>query len=276
MLGGMLGVGGGVIVGPGLIFIFEWLGIFDDPLLPSNSLVLFAVGTSMASIIFTTGTSALVHYRRKTIDWKLVKIWVPFLVLGAIVASLVAEYIPVQYLKTIVASVIFAIAAVLLLNRLPKVKSTNPPKWIPYTLTTSGGLMCGLVGLGGGNVVVPSLLAYKTPVAQATATASVGALCVSTFASAGYVLAGLDTNVPHSIGYVYLPALVPNRAHEHCVCSTWSNSRSKTIEIGFRTNFWFAYDGRVLEVVFHHTVQLDKFKAVEFVSTRLQHDLTHH
>ena len=209
MLGGMLGVGGGVIVGPGLIFIFEWLGIFDDPLLPSNSLVLFAVGTSMASIIFTTGTSALVHYRRKTIDWKLVKIWVPFLVLGAIVASLVAEYIPVQYLKTIVASVIFAIAAVLLLNRLPKVKSTNPPKWIPYTLTTSGGLMCGLVGLGGGNVVVPSLLAYKTPVAQATATASVGALCVSTFASAGYVLAGLDTNVPHSIGYVYLPALVP-------------------------------------------------------------------
>lgn len=209
LLAGMLGVGGGVVVGPGLIFIFEWLGIFDDPSMPSNSLVLFAVGTSMASIIFTAGTSSFVHYRRGTIDWKLVRVWVPCLVLGAIVASLVAEYIPLHYLKAIVASVIFAIAAVLLLNRLLTVKSTQPRKWIPYTLTSGGGLMCGLAGLGGGNVVVPSLLAFKTPVANATSTASVGGLCVSMCASAGYVITGFDLNVSHALGYVYLPALIP-------------------------------------------------------------------
>lgn len=209
LLGGMLGVGGGVVVVPGLLFIFEWLGIFDDPLLPSNSLVLFAVGTSMASIIFTTGTASLVHYRRKSLDLKLVKVWVPFLVLGAIAASIVAEYIPGQYHKTIVASVLFIIAVILLLNWLPKTKSTQPPKWIPYTVTTGGGFMCGLVGQGGGNVVVPSLLAYKTPVPQATSTASIGALCVSLFATIGYVIAGFDLNVSHSLGYVYLPALIP-------------------------------------------------------------------
>ena len=205
----MSGVGGGVVVVPGLLFIFEWLGIFDDPLLPSNSLVLFAVGTSMASIIFTTGTASLVHYRRKSVDLKLVKVWVPFLVLGAIVASIVAEYIPGQYHKTIVASVLFIIAVILLLNWLPKTKSTQPPKWIPYTVTTSGGFMCGLVGQGGGNVVVPSLLAYKTPVPQATSTASIGALCVSLFATVGYMIAGFDLDVSHSLGYVYLPALIP-------------------------------------------------------------------
>lgn len=209
LLGGMLGVGGGVVVVPGLLFIFEWLGIFDDPLLPNNSLVLFAVGTSMASIIFTTGTASLVHYRRKSVDLKLVKVWVPFLVLGAIVASIVAEYIPGQYHKTIVASVLFIIAVILLLNWLPKTKSTQPPKWIPYTVTTGGGFMCGLVGQGGGNVVVPSLLAYKTPVPQATSTASIGALCVSLFATIGYMIAGFDLNVSHSLGYVYLPALIP-------------------------------------------------------------------
>ena len=209
LLGGMLGVGGGVVVVPGLLFIFEWLGIFDDPLLPNNSLVLFAVGTSMASIIFTTGTASLVHYRRKSVDLKLVKVWVPFLVLGAIVASIVAEYIPGQYHKTIVASVLFIIAVILLLNWLPKTKSTQPPKWIPYTVTTGGGFMCGLVGQGGGNVVVPSLLAYKTPVPQATSTASIGALCVSLFATIGYMIAGFDLNVSYSLGYVYLPALIP-------------------------------------------------------------------
>lgn len=205
----MLGVGGGVVVVPGLLIIFEWLGIFDDPLLPTNSLVLFAVGTSMASIIFTTGTAAFVHLRRKSIDWKLVKVWVPFLVLGAIVASLIAEYIPGDFHRTFVASVLFAIAIIMLFDWLPSVKSTEPPKWIPYTLTTGGGLLCGLVGQGGGNVVVPALLAYKTPVANATATASVGALCVSVFASTGYIAAGFDLGFPQALGYVYLPALIP-------------------------------------------------------------------
>ena len=205
----MLGVGGGVILVPGLIFIFEWLGVFDDPALPSNSLVLFAVGTSMAAIIFTTGTAATFHYRRRTIDWSLVQIWVPGLVLGAFVASLIAQYIPVQYLKSIVASVIFAVATITLLNRLPKVKSSTPKKWIPYTLTSSGGILCGLAGLGGGPVMVPSLLTYQTPVAQATATASVGAFCLSVFATTGYVITGFDLSVPYSLGFVYLPALFP-------------------------------------------------------------------
>ena len=208
-LGGMLGVGGGVIVGPSLIFIFEWLGVFDDPLLPSNSLVLFAVGTSMASIIFTTGTSAIAQYRRGNIDWNLVWVWIPFLVLGAFIASLIAKYIPIQYLKLLIASVLFAIATFLLLDRLPSAKSTQPHKLVPFTLTTSGGLVCGLVGLGGGNIVVPALLVYKTKVTKAAATASVGALCVSTFASIGYVVTGLDLHVPQSIGYIYLPALIP-------------------------------------------------------------------
>ncbi|MCY3540834.1 MAG: sulfite exporter TauE/SafE family protein [Gammaproteobacteria bacterium] len=208
-LAGMLGVGGGVIVVPGLIFVFEWLGVFDKPVLPSNSLVLFAVGTSMASIIFTTGTAAVVHYRRRTIDWKLVQVWVPCLVLGALVASLIAQYIPVQYLKSIVASVILVLATVMLLNRLPKVKSAAPKKWIPFTLTSSGGLVCGLAGLGGGPVMVPSLLTYKTPVPQATATASVGAFCLSMFATTGYVITGFHLNEPNSLGYVYLRAFIP-------------------------------------------------------------------
>ena len=198
-----------MIVVPGLIFIFEWLDVFNDPLLPSNSLVLFAVGTSMASIIFTTGTAAVVHYRRRTIDWNLVQTWVPGLVLGAIVASLVAQYIPVQYLKSIVAFVIFTLATVMLLNRLPAVKSATPKKWIPYTLTSSGGLVCGLSGLGGGPVMVPSLLTYKTPVAQATATASFGAFCLSTFATTGYIFTGFGLNEEYSLGFVYLPALIP-------------------------------------------------------------------
>lgn len=198
-----------MIIVPGLIFIFEWLDVFNDPLLPSNSLVLFAVGTSMASIIFTTGTAAVVHYRRRTIDWNLVQTWVPGLVLGAIVASLVAQYIPVQYLKSIVAFVIFTLATVMLLNRLPRVKSATPKKWIPYTLTSSGGLVCGLSGLGGGPVMVPSLLTYKTPVAQATATASFGAFCLSTFATTGYMFTGLGLNKEYSLGFVYLPALIP-------------------------------------------------------------------
>ena len=208
-LGGMLGVGGGIIVVPTLIFVFEWLGIFDDPLLPSNSLVLCAVGTSMASIIFTTGTSALAQYRRGNIDWHLVWVWIPFLVLGAMVASLIAEYIPILYLKLLIASVLVAIAIFFLLDRLPEVKNTRPHKMVPFTFSTSSGLVCGLVGLGGGIILVPALLVYKTPITKAAATGSVGGFCVSAVATIGYGFTGLDIPVPQSIGYVYLPALVP-------------------------------------------------------------------
>ena len=56
MLAGLLGVGGGLIIVPCLVFIYTYLGFNEDVL------VHIAIGTSLASIIFTGTSSAYAHY----------------------------------------------------------------------------------------------------------------------------------------------------------------------------------------------------------------------
>ncbi|QLH37673.1 MAG: TSUP family transporter [Parachlamydiaceae bacterium] len=65
VLSGLLGVGGGLVVVPSLLVIFNYLNF------PPESLMQTAVGTSLASMIFTVGSSAWAH--RKGVNWLLFK-----------------------------------------------------------------------------------------------------------------------------------------------------------------------------------------------------------
>ncbi len=208
-LGGLLGVGGGVIVVPALIFIFETTGQFSSSDLPPNVLVLFATGTSMASIIFTTGSSAVAQMRRKNIDWSMVQIWMPMLMIGAFASSYIAKFMPIQLLKGFIGTFLIFVAFVLLLNKLPQSKR-NRPTIVPTAMVAStGGLVSGLVGIGGGNVVVPSLLYFNTPVIRAAAVASTCGFGVAVSGAIGYFLNGSVIEYPWALGYIYLPALLP-------------------------------------------------------------------
>lgn len=208
-LGGLLGVGGGVVVVPALIFIFESTGQFSSPTLPPNVLVLFATGTSMASIIFTTGSSAVAQMRRRNIDWSLVQIWMPMLVIGAFASSYIAKFLPIQLLKGFIATFLIFVAAVLLFDKLPHSKHRKP-RIVPTALVAStGGLVSGMVGIGGGNVVVPSLLYFNTPVLRAAAVASTCGFGVSVSGALGYFLNGSLIEHPWTLGFIYLPALLP-------------------------------------------------------------------
>ena len=209
LLGGMLGVGGGVIVVPALVFIFDVTGMFGSSSLPTNSLVLFAVGTSMASIIFTTGSSAIAQLRRKNIDWSLVQIWLPLLMLGAFTASYIAKFLPMLLLKGIIAVFLLFVACVLLLNKLPTSRHSYPSRGPTAVIASAGGLVSGLVGIGGGNVVVPSLLYFNQPVVRAAAVASTCGVGVAVSGAVGYFIAGAVIDHPYSLGYIYLPALIP-------------------------------------------------------------------
>lgn len=208
-LGGLLGVGGGVVVVPALILIFESTGQFSNSDLPPNVLVLFATGTSMASIIFTTGSSAVAQMRRRNIDWPMVQIWMPMLMIGAFASSYIAKFLPIQLLKGFIGTFLIFVAFILLLDKLPHSKR-NRPKVLPTAVVAStGGLVSGLVGIGGGNVVVPSLLYFNTPVIRAAAVASTCGFGVSLAGAFGYLLNGSVIEHPWTLGYIYLPALIP-------------------------------------------------------------------
>ena len=63
LLAGLLGVGGGSIIVPALIFIFQWIGVQSD------SIVLMAVATSLALIIPTAISSSWGHYKKNVVDF---------------------------------------------------------------------------------------------------------------------------------------------------------------------------------------------------------------
>lgn len=71
ILAGLLGVGGGIVIVPALYFALTLAGM--DPDLTMK----VAVGTSLATIVFTSLSSGLGHYRKGAIDTALLRLWAP-------------------------------------------------------------------------------------------------------------------------------------------------------------------------------------------------------
>ena len=67
LLAGLLGIGGGLVIVPMLVFCFSLQHV--DPAVTMH----LALGTSMASIIFTSVSSFRAHHRRGAVHWGLVR-----------------------------------------------------------------------------------------------------------------------------------------------------------------------------------------------------------
>ena len=208
-LGGLLGLGGGVIVVPALILLFDTAGTFDAPEYPANTVVLVTLGTSMASIVFTTLSSSIAQFRRNAVDWKIVKNWIVYLILGVLLATVLATQLPAFATKLFIGFFIACIATIMITNWSPGIRNGPPGRGVTGMLASVGGIICGLAGIGGGNVVVPTLLFFNTKLVTATAAASTLGIAISVAGTAGYILNGLRVDIPNAAGYVYLPALIP-------------------------------------------------------------------
>ena len=65
-LAGLLGIGGGLVIVPILSsFLLYW------QILPTEHVVLVAIATSLASILFTSTSSAIAHHKNGNVPWDL-------------------------------------------------------------------------------------------------------------------------------------------------------------------------------------------------------------
>ena len=78
LMAGLLGIGGGLIIVPALVFL---LPIFQD--LPPELVMVVAVATSLCSIIFTCASSAWAHQKLHHISWD----YTPTLLIGAAIGA---------------------------------------------------------------------------------------------------------------------------------------------------------------------------------------------
>jgi uncharacterized protein len=208
-LGGMLGIGGGVIVVPALILLLDHTGVLGDHAGGASGTTLVALGTSLASIIFTSASAAVTQIRAQMVDWTVVRRFTPMLMLASFGSGFVAAMLPLVTLRIFIGGFLAFVSIVMLTNWRPAPHRTLPGALASSVIAGVAGLIAGIAGIGGGNVVVPTLVYHNVPVHRATATASVLGFPISIAGSLGYISRGFGvTHLSDGLlGYIYLPAL---------------------------------------------------------------------
>ncbi len=208
-LGGLLGIGGGVVIVPALIIIFDLFDLVAHGAPGGNGATLTAVGTSLASIIFTSAAAARVQIRAGMVEWGVVKGWTGFLIVGSYAAGFLAAMMSLEVLRMLIGAFLLFVAMVMLTSWKPSPHRGLPGRAMSAVLGGVGGLVSGIAGIGGGNVVVPTLVYHNVPVHRATATASTLGLPIAVAGALGYMHRGWsDTSLSDGfLGFVYLPAL---------------------------------------------------------------------
>ena len=203
LIAGLFGVGGGIVIVPILFWIFTSLNF------PNEILMHMAIGSSLATIIPTSISSARAHYHRGSIEIDIIKKWAPGIFLGAIIGGLSGNYFSVNELKYLFASIAFLVALNMFFKE-PLRLGNNFPKSRLLNIIMSSliGLVSSLMGVGAGTLGVPALVALSVPIHKAIGTAAALGLFIAVPATLGLAFSGFNipNRPPMSIGYVNLIA----------------------------------------------------------------------
>ena len=148
VLAGLLGVGGGIVIVPMLVFAFGWQNF------PPDVLMLMALGTSMGSIMFTSISSSLAHSRNKGVQWDAVRNITPGILIGTFCGSFLASHVPARFLQLFFVAFLFFVITQMLSGKKPK-----PSRHLPGLggMSVAGGIIgvvSSLVGIGGGTLLM--------------------------------------------------------------------------------------------------------------------------
>ena len=204
IVAGMFGVGGGLLLVPVLLFLF------DAQHFPVEHAMHMALGTSMATILFTSLSSARKHHQHGAVNWRVVRNITPGILLGTALGALSAAAISPRGLGIFFALFVYFAAAQILLDVRPH-PSRQLPGMAGMTLTGAfTGWISSLVSIGGGTVVVPFLVWCNVPLRNAIGTSAAIGFPIAVGGTLGYIATGmsLHTLPAPNLGFVYLPALL--------------------------------------------------------------------
>jgi len=202
LVAGLFGIGGGAVIVPVLMILFESLGYPD-----SASHV--AIATSLATIILTSARSVMAHHQRGAVDWQIIRTWAPWIVVGAILGQLLAGAMSGLALKAFFGSMAYLLAAQLFFGRPSWRLADDLPGGAGRAgLGTSIGTLSALMGIGGGTFGVSLMTVYGRAIHQAVATAAGFGIAIGlpSAITAIFVGWGREGLPPFSLGHVNLIA----------------------------------------------------------------------
>ncbi|CAG1003546.1 hypothetical protein BURK1_03049 [Burkholderiales bacterium] len=202
-LAGLLGIGGGMTIVPVLVAVFTREGFALEHVLP------LSIGTASATIMFTAISSARAHHGHGAVDWGIVRVMAPGLIVGSLVGPQIASAMPARAMAAA-----FAVFTWFTAFRLIRRAEARATRELPVGAGLFGvgagiGVLSGALGVGGAFLSVPFMVRCRVRMHAAVATSAALGIPIAIAATIGFVYAGLrKSGLPaHAIGYVYLPAL---------------------------------------------------------------------
>ena len=202
-LAGLLGIGGGMTLVPILSALFVAQSMTPD------HTVHLALGTAMASIVFTSTASVREHHRHDAVDWNVVKRMVPGMLFGALIATVASRWIPQRTLALAFAVIVYAGATQIFLGTKPGAHASMPGPRVVFVVGAVIGVIAGLVSAGGTFLTVPFMLYCGVRMHTAIGTGAAIGIPVAIMGTIGYIISGwrVENLPPWSLGFVFLPAL---------------------------------------------------------------------
>jgi uncharacterized membrane protein YfcA len=201
-MAGLLGVGGGIIMVPALYYAFT---VLDFDIVTRMHL---SVGTSLAIIIPTSIISTKTHMEYDAVDFKMIKSFGIFILLGVITGTVLAVS-----LKTPTLILFFSIFALMvgLFFIFLREKLVENPKKISNFIKNISGVIIGFIsvplGIGGGSLMVPFMRTFGYDIRKSIGTAAAVGFLIAISGTTTMIIGGNlinNINTPFSIGYINL------------------------------------------------------------------------
>ena len=201
-MAGLLGVGGGIIMVPALYYACT---VLDFELATRMHL---AVGTSLAIIIPTSIISTKTHMEYDAVDFKMVKSFGIFILLGVIAGTFLAVNLKTPTLVLFFSIFSFMVGLFFIFLR---EKLVENPKTISDVVKNISGIIIGFIsvplGIGGGSLMVPFMRTFGYDIRKSIGTAAAVGFLISLSGTITMIMGGKiidNINTPFSVGYINL------------------------------------------------------------------------
>ena len=201
-MAGLLGVGGGIIMVPALYYAFT---VLDFDIVTRMHL---SVGTSLAIIIPTSIISTKTHMEYDAVDFKMVKSFGIFILLGVVAGTFLAVNFKTPSLVLFFSIFAFVVGLFFIFVR---EKLMENPKKISDLIKNISGIIIGFIsvplGIGGGSLMVPFMITFGYDIRKSIGTAAAVGFLIAVSGTITMITGGKiidNINTPFSIGYINL------------------------------------------------------------------------
>ena len=207
VIAGLLGVGGGIIIVPALLWIFTVESLATEHIMQ------VAIGTSLATIVVTSISSIRAHQKHNAILWQDFRHIVPGIIVGTLIGANISDELGTKVLQIIFACFMFFSSTQMIFGRGATALIREEGSGSVAKMSLAGsliGTVSALMGIAGGSLTVPYFKRLGVPLKNAVATSAATGFPLACIGAISFAITGLDESglPPLSLGYIYWPAFI--------------------------------------------------------------------